>query len=92
MRLTDEELAALDARAAEHAVNRSELIRSMITESPPAAALEEADLVALLEVQARRGHVRAIELLLRRVKPAESERPPSPLSAIVDEFAARRAG
>jgi hypothetical protein len=36
---------------------------------PPAGPLSEADLVALLERQARRGNVRAIDLLLRRPTP-----------------------
>jgi hypothetical protein len=55
----------------------------------PHRPLTEADLVALLEAAARKGHVRAVELLLRR--PWERDRVPASAGrSVIDELAARR--
>lgn len=61
-------------QAARRARNRQELtpLAGLAVEAdrqpaPHAQPLSEADLVELLEVQAKRGSVRAVELLLRRV-------------------------
>lgn len=53
--------------------------------------LSEADLVVLLERQARRGNVRAIDLLLRRPWERDRVAPPARRS-VIDELAARRPG
>jgi transcriptional regulator with XRE-family HTH domain len=76
----------------EHA---SPIARLALEADRPAAVaagpLSEADLVALLEAQARRGSVRAIELLLVRVakEPAGTLREDDPFRE-VDELAAKR--
>jgi transcriptional regulator with XRE-family HTH domain len=77
----------------EHA---SPIARLALEADRPAAVaagpLSEAELVELLEAQARRGSVRAIELLLaRRAKgrPAETPRADDPFRE-VDELAAKR--
>lgn len=61
--------------------------RSTIDASIVAPPLTERDVVRLLEAAARRGNVRAMELLLRRFaeRPATAS-PPS----VIDELAARR--
>lgn len=58
---------------------------------PTAGPLTEADLVALLEAAARRGNVRAIELLLRRPWERDRVAPPA-RRTVIDELAARRPG
>jgi hypothetical protein len=50
--------------------------------------LTEKDVVVLLEKAARRGSVRAMELLLRRQSQLPKE---SPVSGLIDELARRRA-
>jgi hypothetical protein len=73
-------------------LSRRSTFRALAQARPPTPAgpLSEDDMVALLERQARRGHVRAIELLLRR--PWEADRLPAPPPrSLIDELAARRA-
>lgn len=51
--------------------------------------LSEPELVVLLERQARKGHVRAIELLLQR--PWQRKQEPAVSGSKIDELASRRA-
>jgi hypothetical protein len=91
VRFKAEELLVLDTRAEERGCTRSELLRRLAVEgvqTPPAQNLTEPDLVALLEEQAGRGNVRAIELLLKRF--AKVEKPAEPFEDF-DELASRRA-
>jgi transposase-like protein len=61
-----------------------------VAESAIDGPLSQAELLTLLERQARRGHVRAIELLL--AKPwRRQEQPAAPTGSNIDELARRRA-
>lgn len=98
-RLADEQAAELEALAGRLEVSKSELLRDMagrvLAEADSPGVADAAECLRLLSLQARKGNVRAMELLLlrpweRKLSGRPEGKPASEFDALDDELSLRR--